>query len=76
MNQVLVATLIQVAMPNVLMVLLPDVALPARYKVTPEPCATVMLPVPWLIMVRADPVWNAWLALLAMVRIKLEAEVE
>ena len=76
MNQVSVATLIQVAMPNVLMVLLPDEALPARYKVTPEPCATVMLPVPSLMMVRADPVWNAWLALLAMVRIKLDAEVE
>ena len=76
MNQVLVATLIQVAMPNVLMVLLPDEALPARYKVTPEPCATVMLPVPSLMMVRADPVWNAWLALLAMVRIKLDAEVD
>ena len=68
MNQVSVATLIQVAMPNVLMVLLPAVALPARYSVTPESCATVILPVPWLMIVTAEPVWNDWLALLAMVR--------
>ena len=58
MNQVSVATLIRVAMPNVATVLLPDVALPARYSVTPDPCATVILPVPWLTIEIAAPTWK------------------
>jgi hypothetical protein len=72
----LAATLSRVAIPYVVIVLLPAVALPARYKLTPDPCAIVILPEPRFTMLIAVPTDHDTDVLLAMVRVLAVAKVE
>jgi hypothetical protein len=63
-------------MPYVVTVLLPDVALPARYKLTPAAGATVMLAVPRFTMLSAVPTGQLTALLSAKVKAKFDALVE
>jgi hypothetical protein len=74
--QILAATLSRVAIPYVVTVLLPAVALPAKYKLTPEPCAMVMLPEPRFTILIAVPTTHDTDVLLAMVKVLAVAKVE
>ena len=58
------------------MVLLPAEELPARYRLTPVPCAMVIVPDPRLTTVMAVPTVQETEVLLAMVKVKFEALTE
>jgi hypothetical protein len=72
----LAATFITVAIPYVVTVLLAEVELPARYRLTPDPGAIVMLAVPRFTMLIAVPTGQTTDVLLAIVRDKSEALVD
>jgi hypothetical protein len=72
----LAATFNMVTIPYVVTVLLPAVEFPARYRLTPDPCAIVMLPEPRFTTVIAVPTDHDTDVLLAMVRVLAVAKVE
>jgi len=65
-----------VARPYVVTVLLAELELPARYRLTPDPGATVTLAEPRLTTINDVPTGHATDVLLAMVKAKFEALTE